>query len=191
MTQRAGTDEAVQRLLQAWRGEVQARALYTILAQRMRDPRRAEVINAIAAAEGSHRERLEKRMRELGQPVPDPSTVRLSLMQRLQARLAPVEMVMARMEAAEQVEIQDRYKRTTGDPDTDSVLESIRVDEQGHSRSLDTMQAAHSTDEPPASGPQGHLDRILGRETWHRTGSGWISGAIYGCLLYTSPSPRD
>jgi VIT1/CCC1 family predicted Fe2+/Mn2+ transporter len=24
------------------------------------------------------------------------------------------------------------------------------------------------------------LNRILGRETWHRTGSGWISGAIYG-----------
>ncbi len=24
------------------------------------------------------------------------------------------------------------------------------------------------------------LDRILGREKWHRTGGGWISGAIYG-----------
>ena len=24
------------------------------------------------------------------------------------------------------------------------------------------------------------MNRILGRETWHRTGSGWISGAIYG-----------
>ena len=27
---------------------------------------------------------------------------------------------------------------------------------------------------------QSHLDRILRRETWHRTGTGWISGAIYG-----------
>jgi VIT family len=24
------------------------------------------------------------------------------------------------------------------------------------------------------------LDRILGREKWHRTGASWISGAIYG-----------
>ena len=29
-------------------------------------------------------------------------------------------------------------------------------------------------------GRQARLDRILGRETWHRTGGGWISGAIYG-----------
>jgi VIT1/CCC1 family predicted Fe2+/Mn2+ transporter len=29
-------------------------------------------------------------------------------------------------------------------------------------------------------GAQAKLDRILGREKWHRTGGGWISGAIYG-----------
>ena len=180
MPEQSASNHAVERLLQAWRGEVQARALYTILADRMSDPHRAELIRAIAAAEGSHRQRIEARLRELGQPLPDPSTVKLSLAQRLQARLAPVEMVMARMEAAEEVEIQDRYKRSTGDSETDAVLAAIRADEQGHSRSLDTMQAAHRSEEPPASGPQGHLDRILGRETWHRTGSGWISGAIYG-----------
>jgi len=60
------------------------------------------------------------------------------------------------------------------------VLESIRAEEQGHSRSLDSMQAAHRSAEPPPTGPQAHLDRIIGRETWHRTGSGWISGVIYG-----------
>jgi VIT1/CCC1 family predicted Fe2+/Mn2+ transporter len=27
---------------------------------------------------------------------------------------------------------------------------------------------------------QSRLNRILGRESWHRTGAGWISGAIYG-----------
>jgi vacuolar iron transporter family protein len=180
VTRSAGSGEAAQRLLQAWRGEVQARALYTILARRMRDPRRAEVIMAIADAEGSHRGRIEARLRELGQAVPDPASVPLSLVQRLQARLAPVEMVMARMEAAEEVEIQDRYKRPTGDPATDAVLEAIRAEEQGHSRSLDSMQAAHRNAEPAPTGPQSHLNRILGRETWHRTGSGWISGAIYG-----------
>src|SRR5438132_496988 len=91
----------------------------------MGDSRRAEIIRAIADAEASHRERIEKRLRELGQPVPDPSSVKLSTLQRLQARLAPVDMVIRRMEAAEEVEITDRYKRSTGDPDTDAVLEAI------------------------------------------------------------------
>lgn len=180
MAQEAGSQEAVQRLLQAWRGEVQARMLYTILANRMKDERRADVIRAIAEAEGSHRKRIEQRLTELGVPLPDPSSVKLSPIQRLQARVAPVETVMSRMEHAEEVEIHDRYKRSTGDPKTDAVLQDIRAEEQGHSRSLGSMQMGHRRDEPLPTNPQGRLNRILGRETWHRTGSGWISGAIYG-----------
>jgi VIT1/CCC1 family predicted Fe2+/Mn2+ transporter/rubrerythrin len=176
---RPTTNEAVDRLLQAWRGEVQARAMYTILAERLGDTHKAEIIRSIADAEGSHRERIERRLRELGQPVPDPSTVSLSPLQRLQARLAPVEMVIQRMEAAEELEITDRYKRPTGDPDTDAVLEQIRVEEQGHSSSLESMEVAHRAG-PEPTGAQSRLNRILGRESWHRTGAGWISGAIYG-----------
>lgn len=180
MAQQTDTRDAVARLKQAWRGEVQARAVYLILAGRMRDSRRAEIIRAIADAEASHRKRIEARLRELGQAVPDEGTVKLPLVRRLQAHLAPIQLVMSQMEAAEEEEIQDRYKRSTGDPATDQVLESIRVEEQGHSRSLDSMQAAHRRDTPPPSSAQSRLDRILGSETWHRTGSGWISGAIYG-----------
>jgi VIT1/CCC1 family predicted Fe2+/Mn2+ transporter/rubrerythrin len=174
------TTEAKERLLDAWKGEIQARAQYEILALRMRDPRRAEVIREIAAAEGRHRERIENRLRELGVPIPDSRTVTLSWWQGMQARFAPVPAVMARMEAAEQSEITDRYKRPTGDAETDAVLASIRTDEQGHSKSLAGMEAAHSKDAPQASGAEARLNRILGRETWHRSGAGWISGAIYG-----------
>ena len=172
--------EAVTRLQAAWRGEIEARTVYRILAGRMSDPRRAQVIRDIAEAEGRHRERIEKRLSELGQPVPAASTVTISPWLRLQARVAPVMSVLRHMESAEKEEITDRYRRSTGDPDTDAVLSSIRTEEQGHSRSLGAIQAAHSRGEPPATGAQGRLDRILGRETWHRTGSGWISGAIYG-----------
>ena len=154
--------------------------MYTILAERMRDPRRAQVIREIADGEARHRERIERRLQELGQPVPDPSSVRISPWLRLQARLAPVMTMLRHMESNEQVEITDRYRRSTGDPDTDAVLASIRTEEQGHSRSLDVIQATHTTGEPPPSGAEGKLNRILGREVWHRTGSGWISGAIYG-----------
>jgi VIT1/CCC1 family predicted Fe2+/Mn2+ transporter/rubrerythrin len=174
------SDDAVARLLEAWRGEVEAKAVYTILAGRIRDPRRAQVIREIADGEARHRERIEQRLRELGRPIPDPLTVRISFWLRLQARFAPVTRMLAHMETNEQVEISDRYKRSTGDPDTDAVLASIRTEEQGHSRTLDAIQASHGGGEPPASGAEGRLNRILGRETWHRTGSGWISGAIYG-----------
>ena len=179
MSDTVRSNEAVARLLEAWRGEVEARAVYAILAERMRDPRRAQVIREIADGEGRHRERIEKRLRELGRPIPDPSTVHISPWLRLQARFAPVTRMLAHMESNEQVEITDRYKRSTGDPDTDAVLASIRSEEQGHSRTLDAIQATHGG-EAPASGAEGRLNRILGRETWHRTGSGWISGAIYG-----------
>jgi vacuolar iron transporter family protein len=177
----APSGEAVARLLEAWRGEVEARAVYAILADRMRDPRRAQVIREIADGEARHRERIEKRLSELGQLTPDSSTIRISTWLRLQARFAPVMSMLAHMESNEQVEITERYKRSTGDADTDAVLASIRTEEQGHSRSLDAIQATHSSGgEPPRSGAEGKLNRILGRETWHRTGSGWISGAIYG-----------
>ncbi len=180
MARQTAPTEAVERLLQAWRGEVQARATYLLLAARLGDSRRGEIIRAIADAEASHRERIEHRLRELGQPVPDPSSVRLSLLQRLQTRLAPVDMVIQRMEAAEDFEITDRYKRPTGDPATDAVLSEIRVDEQGHSRSLESMEVAHRATEAAPSSVQSRLNRILGRESWHRTGAGWVSGAIYG-----------
>src|SRR5439155_25682511 len=179
MAQQTTPREAVERLRQAWRGEVQARQMYLLLAERMGDSRRGEIIRAIADAEASHRQRIEKRLRELGQTVPDPSTVNLSVIQRLQARLAPVETVIAHMEAAEELEITDRYKRPTGDADTDAVLEEIRVEEQGHSRSLESTEVAHRAAPAPSS-VQSRLNRILGRESWHRTGAGWISGAIYG-----------
>ncbi len=180
MTQQAAPPrEAVARLRQAWRGEVQANEMYMLLAERMVSTRKGEIIRAIADAEASHRQRIEQRLRELGEPVPGPSTVKLSVIQRLQARLAPVENVIQRMEAAEEVEITDRYKRTTGDPETDAVLEAIRVEEQGHSKSLESMEVAHAAGPSPSS-VQTRLNRILGRESWHRTGAGWISGAIYG-----------
>lgn len=171
--------EAIRRLQDAWKGEIQARAVYRILADREKDPRRARIIGEIAEAEGRHRARVEARLRDLGQTVGDPASVRISPWLRLQARLAPLERVLAAMEQREEEEITDRYKRSTGDPETDKVLLGIRVDEQEHSVQLQTMQSEARGEKPP-SAPEARLNRILGRERWHRTGAGWISGAIYG-----------
>ena len=180
MVETSKRSEAVRRLREAWRGETQAGAVYRLLAERESDPRRAEIIRKIADGEAGHRQRIERRLKELGERIPPEDSVRISPWLRLQARLARPERLLASMEANEKTEIDDRYKRPTGDPDTDEVLASIRQDEQDHSRRLRTMQATGPGSSPVAGDPQSRLDRILGREKWHRSGSGWISGVIYG-----------
>jgi len=174
--------EVRDRLLEAWHGEVEAGRVYELIAARM-PPREAEILRRLAQAEATHRERLEARMTELSIDVPAPESVRLSLWTRLQARIAPVDRLLAAREAAEQEEVGDRYKRPTGDAATDAMLRDIRKDERAHSHAVSDLRAG-STDgaqpEIPVHPAQERLDKLLGREKWHRTGGGWISGAIYG-----------
>jgi len=103
-----------------------------------------------------------------------------------------------RPQAAEDEEVDDLYKRSTGDPVTDGLLRDIRKEERSHSLAVQEIRsggdAGTDGDGPHAAGngapfnpaplalpgTRARLDRILGREKWHRTGGGWISGAIYG-----------
>ena len=185
--------DAGDRLLQAWRGEIEAGAVYELIAQREQDPERAAILRKMAAAEGGHRGRLEARLRELGIAVPDPGTVKLSRWLKLQARLAPLDRLLAAREAAESSEVDDLYLRPTGDEETDRLLHEIRRDERSHSIAVNEMLSAPSggasplvpgtvpgTRGSPVAPAQARLDRILGREKWHEAGSGWMSGAIYG-----------
>jgi vacuolar iron transporter family protein len=174
-------DDARARLLQAWRGEVEANAVYELIARRERDPERAAILRRMAEAESGHRRRLEARMRELGIEVPDPSSVKLSPWLRLQAKLAPIDRLLAAREAAETDEIDDLYLRPTGDAATDELLHDIRRDERVHSLAVaDMLDEPPPVQQAPPPPAQARLDRILGRERWHETGAGWISGAIYG-----------
>jgi VIT1/CCC1 family predicted Fe2+/Mn2+ transporter len=116
-----------------------------------------------------------------------------------------VDRLLAAREAAEDDEVDDLYKRSTGDPATDTLLRDIRKEERSHSLAVQEIRTGArdgngdgsarggaagtsggadggpSIDAPIAiPGARARLDRILGREKWHRTGGGWISGAIYG-----------
>jgi VIT1/CCC1 family predicted Fe2+/Mn2+ transporter len=139
-------------------------------------------------------------MTELGIAIPDPTSVRLPLWLRLQARIAPIDRLLAAREAAEDEEVDDLYKRSTGDDVTDRLLRDIRKEERSHSMAVkeirsgsdDGGELAEGARTPIGDGgrreaapvsvpsPQARLDRILGREKWHQTGGSWISGAIYG-----------
>jgi VIT1/CCC1 family predicted Fe2+/Mn2+ transporter len=180
---RGPSDEVRERLLKAWRGEIEAGAVYELIAQRMPE-REAEILRRMAEAESGHRRRLEARMAELGIPVPDPATVKLSPWLRLQARIAPVDRLLAAREAAEDDEVGDLYGRPTGDPGTDRLLREIRKDERSHSRVVEEMRGGRGAGPDPSPvavpGAQARLNRILGRESWHQMGGSWISGAIYG-----------
>src|SRR5690348_77742 len=171
--------DAPRRLLQAWRGEIQAGAVYELIARREQDPKRAEILRRMAEAESGHRRRLEQRMQELGITVPDPSTVKISLWLRLQAKFAPLDRLLAAREAAESDEVDDLYLRPTGDEQTDALLRDIRKDERSHSMAVNEMrsEAPRPAERAPVPPAQARLDRILGREKWHDAGSGWMSGA--------------
>ncbi len=96
----------------------------------------------MAEAESGHRRRLEQRMKELGISVPDPGTVKVSLWLRLQARVAPIDRLLAAREAAENDEVEDLYIRSTGDATTDELLHDIRRDERSHSMAVTTCARA-------------------------------------------------
>ncbi|HET9093767.1 MAG TPA: VIT1/CCC1 transporter family protein [Solirubrobacteraceae bacterium] len=180
------TPEVRQRLLTAWRGEIEARAAYELIARRLPE-REAAIMRRMAEAEASHRQRLEARMRELGIEVPRPESVRLSWWARLQTRIAPIDRLLAAREAAEDSEVDGLYRRPTGDEMTDRLLHDIRKEERSHSMAVSDMRSGDRGEpvEPPMMAPgqqraRDRLDKIVGRETWHRTSGGWISGAIYG-----------
>ncbi len=173
------TPEAIARLLSAWRGEVEARAVYDALAAREGDRERAGILRRMAEGEGRHRARIEARLRNLGVAIPDPSAVRLSWWTRLQIKFAPIDKVLAWREAMENQETTDAYARPTGDAETDALLAQLRKDERSHARAAEELRRATPA-AVPGEDPQGRLGRLLGRERWHRTGSGWISGAVYG-----------
>lgn len=172
---------AVARLLAAWRGEIEARYVYDIIAMREPDERRSAILRKIAEGESKHRKMLEARLTELGVEIPDPASVHISPWVRMQARLAPIEQLLRAREAAEDEEVLNQYGTPTGDAGTDAVLGEIRRDERSHSLTVNSMLGEDVSPAPSEARTaiQERLDRMLSTER-HRTGSGWVSDAIYG-----------
>jgi VIT1/CCC1 family predicted Fe2+/Mn2+ transporter/rubrerythrin len=178
-----GESSVAARLLAAWRDEVEATIVYELIARRESDPRRAGVLRQMAEIEGRHRDRLEQRMGELKIAIPDSASVRIGAWQRLQARIAPIDKLLARQEAMEQAIATEIEQEPTGDAATDALLDEIRIEEESHTVALGELRSGGTPALRPRDGvpePRLRLGRILGRENWHRSSSGWIPGVIYG-----------
>ena len=127
------------RLLKAWRGEILAGAVYELIARRLPTARPRscggwrgrERPPPAAGGSGCASWRSRSRRR----------TVKVPVWLRLQARVAPIDRLLAAREAAEDDEVDDLYKRSTGDPDTDRLLRDIRREERSHSLAVQDMRA--------------------------------------------------
>ncbi|HEV1997376.1 MAG TPA: VIT1/CCC1 transporter family protein [Candidatus Dormibacteraeota bacterium] len=180
MTQtKTETESIKRRLLGNWQEEIQAAAIYARLADREADANRKRVLAELSATELRHAEKWAARLVELGASVPDPNTVRLPRSMDLSLRFAPVDAVISHQEAEER-RLTGVHSEMTGDPDTDVLLAQIAAEDEEHAGALRGLMRGNTAVKQQHHNVQSHLDRIIGRETWHTRGGGWISGAIYG-----------
>jgi VIT1/CCC1 family predicted Fe2+/Mn2+ transporter/rubrerythrin len=175
----AETEGIKRRLLESWREEIQAAAIYGRLADREAEPERRRVLRDLSETELRHAEKWSRRLTELGATVPEASTVRLPRSMDLSLRFAPVDAVISHQEAEER-RLTGAHSEMTGDPDTDVLLQQIAAEDEQHATALRALMRGHGAVTQQQQGVQSHLDRILARETWHIRGGGWIGGAIYG-----------
>lgn len=173
------TESIKRRLLENWHEEIQAAAIYARLAEREVDGNRKRVLTELAATERRHAQKWAKRLGEMGAAVPDPGTVRLPRSMDLSLRFAPIDAVISHQEAEER-RLTSAHSEMTGDPDTDVLLAQIAAEDEQHAGALRGLMRGNTAVKQQQHNVQSHLDRIIGRETWHTRGGGWISGAIYG-----------
>src|SRR3984893_5977916 len=170
---RQETIEVVQR---NWRAEVETAQVYRELAGRETDEKRKGILLRMAEAEERHAQRWEKKLVDLGAPIPKlPDTFGTRFKRWLNRGLG-TDIAIRRMEAAEgkhEAEFRDQHDRALADEhDVKDFLRESALEEKAHARALQTMV--------PQLGPRTVLDTILKRERWHGRGGSWVADAIYG-----------
>ena len=158
-----------------WRREVEAAAAYRHLADREHDQQRKDILNRLAEQEEKHAARWSERIAAATGRVPDPGEVErgLSWFQRI----SDPNVVLHRLEQEEN-RAEEEYALLMAhlsDPLDRQIAEDAMLEERDHAVILRTLAGGGAA--PTA---RTALDTILGRERWHRRGTGWIGDAIYG-----------
>jgi len=159
-----------------WRAEVDTAQVYRDLAAHEKDEKRRGILLRMAEAEERHAQRWEKKLVDLGEPIPTfPDTVGRRFKRWLNRALG-TEIAIRRMEATEEkqeAQFRDQRDRAlASEHDVQDFLRESALEEKAHARALQTMV--------PQLGPRTVLDTILKRERWHGRGGSWVADAIYG-----------
>jgi len=172
------SEEFIRGLQRAWLAEQTGLRIYQELARHEKNPSRRKVLLKLAESEQGHADRWATRLKELNSPLPDD---RESIRQRLWRWIlvqSGTDNALKQIENAEEKDEQQYADllELALNPADGEAIQAVREDEQGHNR---LMHKAGTTAETTVT-PQGRLDMILHRESWHKRGGGWIGQAIYG-----------
>ncbi len=155
------------------------RRLYTALAERETNEARRKALLGLARTESGHAGRWTDKLRELGAEIPpDRDTLR----DRIWRWVLVQSGTDNALKRAESNEVDDTvlYSELAALAPTEAdrkIVQGVLHDEQVHGAA---MQRTERSNPAPTAGPQAALDTILHRESWHRSGGGWIGQAIYG-----------
>jgi len=171
-----GRKETIEVVERNWRAEVETAQVYRDLAAHEKDEKRRGILVRMAEAEERHAQRWEKKLVDLGEPMPTfPDTVGRRF-KRWMNRALGTEIAIRRMEATEEkqeAQFRDQRDRAlASEHDVKDFLRESALEEKAHARALQTMV--------PQLGPRTVLDTILKRERWHGRGGSWVADAIYG-----------
>ena len=172
------SEEFIRGLQRAWLAEQTGLRIYRELARHEKNPARRNVLLKLAESEQGHADRWANRLKELNAPLPsDRESIRQRLWRWILVQSGTDNALKQIENAEEKDELQygDLLELALSPADGEAI-QAVREDEQGHSR---LVHKAGTMAETTAT-PQGRLDMILHRESWHKRGGGWIGQAIYG-----------
>src|SRR6202045_4328780 len=171
-----GRQETVEVVKRNWRAEVETAEVYRDLAEREADEKRKGILLRMAEAEERHAQRWEKKLRDMGQPVPQLTDNFWSRFKRKFTRPLGTDIAIRRMEAAEEKHEREfsaqRESALAQEEDVQEFLRTSALEEKAHARALNAMATPQSA--------KSALDTILKRERWHGRGGSWVADAIYG-----------
>ncbi len=157
-------DIAPRLLLENWRGELDASALYRALARHDRAEERANILVEMAESEERHAAVMARRLKQMGIPLPKHRVALRVRVLILLARIFGVRAVLPIVEGFE-AESVGAYR----EPEQDEAVVALAGEEMGHFRAIGHMVRD--------TGPV----QIAEHERWHRTGGGGtLRATIFG-----------
>jgi vacuolar iron transporter family protein len=169
----------IEGLQVALQKERATRRLYTALAEREPNESRKKALMGLARTESGHAERWIETLQKLGARVPPDRDTLRDRVWRWALVQSGTDNALQRAESGEvddTVLYTELAKLAPTEADRKNI-QGVLHDEQVHGAA---MQHSERSNPAPVAGPQATLDTILHRESWHRTGGGWIGQAIYG-----------